>query len=126
MGEGSQARRAAKRPKSEEALPREILRLFWDLDASSLRWEQHQDQIIGRILASGPWDTIQWLRRRVGDPAVRDWIGRHQGRGLSAQQLRFWELILGLPRRAVDAWLQGPQRGVWDHRTRSWPSTPRS
>jgi hypothetical protein len=121
-------RRARVRPpqRSTRALPSELLELFWDLDAGALSFEQDRDLIIGRVLASGPWDAVQWLRRQLGDPALRDWIEGHQGRGLSRQQLRFWELILGLPHRVVDAWVQSAERGVWDHRTRSWPSIPRS
>ncbi len=108
------------------ALPPELSQLFWDLDAKRLRWDQDQHLIIGRVLTSGSWQLVQWLRRRLGDPALRDWIERRQGRGLSPQQLRFWELILGLGHREVDAWLRSAQRSVWDQRNRSWPSTPRS
>jgi hypothetical protein len=121
--------RARVRPgpqTSREALPSELLDLFWDFDAKTLSLEQDRDLIISRVLASGPWDAVQWLRKRLGDTALRDWIERHQGRGLSRQQLRFWELMLGLPHRAVDRWMQCAERGIWDHRTRSWPSTPKS
>jgi hypothetical protein len=126
VDEKPRARRRPQRKAGTTALPAELLDLFWDFDARTLTWEKDRDLIIGRVLASGPWDAVQWLRRKLGDPALRDWIERHQGRGLSRQQLRFWELILGLPRREVDAWLQSAERGVWDHRTRTWPSTPRS
>jgi hypothetical protein len=122
----SGARIRAGRQKSTEALPPELLPLFWEFDARTLSLEQDRDLIIGRVLASGPWDAVQWLRKRLDDPALRDWIERHQGRGLSRQQLRFWELILGLPHRAVNAWIKSAERGAWDDRTRSWPTTPRS
>ncbi|HEY8019803.1 MAG TPA: hypothetical protein VIH93_01805 [Thermoanaerobaculia bacterium] len=74
--------------------------------------------IIGRILASGPWETVKWLRSALGDDAIRGWIEKHDGRGLSPQQLRYWQLVLGIPRRRVDAWLQDERRQVWDRRAR--------
>ena len=126
MNAKSRAQGERERQGGVEPLPPDLRRLFWDLDPNSLRWERDQHLIIGRILSSGPWNTVQWLRRRLGDPALRGWIERHEGRGLSPQQLRFWELILGLRHRDVDLWLRNPRRGVWDRRTRSWPSTPRS
>jgi hypothetical protein len=71
--------------------------------------------VVGRVLIDGDWDAVQWLRKQAGDAVLRDWIERHEGRGLSRQQLRFWELILKLPASQVDAWLAARQPG-WDDR----------
>jgi hypothetical protein len=91
--------------------------LFWDYDFGDLSWEKDRDLITARVLTSGTWEAVTWLRSRLGDQALREWIGRHQGRGLSPQQLRFWELILGLPHRQVNAWLAAEGRQIWDKRT---------
>lgn len=98
------------------SLPASVRKLFWDTDARSLRWDRHRDAITGRILATGTWDDVAWLRKKVGDPALRAWILRHEGRGLTPQQLRFWQLLLDLPRRQVDHWLRSESRQVWDRR----------
>ena len=97
-------------------LPERLRPLFWDHDFSQLDWQRHRDFVIGRILEAGPWDTICWLRKEVGDETLRDWIERHRGRSLSSQQLRFWQLILDLPAETVDAWLQTPERKIWENR----------
>lgn len=104
------------RPSSSSSLPPAIRALFWDRDGRKLSWEKDRDLILGRVLAVGTWDDIQWLRRLAGDGGVRDWLLRRRGGGLSPQQLRFWELILSLPRQEVDAWLKEPGRQVWDRR----------
>ena len=98
-------------------LPAPVRKLFWDTDVRALRWDRHREAIIGRVLASGTWADVTWLRKTVGDPALHEWILRHEGRGLTPQQLRFWELILDLPRREVDRWLRSPSRQIWDHRS---------
>lgn len=98
-------------------LPNSVKALFWDVDPSDLRWDQHRDFMIGRILSSGPWATVQWLRKTQGDEVVRSWIERYEGRGLSPKQLRFWELILGIPSDRVDPWVEREERGVWGRRT---------
>jgi hypothetical protein len=72
--------------------------------------------VIGRILAAGDWEAVRWLLRRLPSPARRAWLERQRGAGLSARELRFWELVLGLPRRQVDTWLADPARQVWEGR----------
>jgi hypothetical protein len=99
-----------------ECLPQRLRALFWDQDFTQLDWQRHRDFVIGRILEAGPWEAIGWLRKEVGDDAVREWIERHRGRSLSGEQLRFWQLILDLPAETVDVWLQSPERKVWEHR----------
>jgi hypothetical protein len=87
--------------------------LFWDCDVSPDSWESHRSFVIRRVLTDGTWEQVCWLRRAIGDRAIRDWIVEHRGRSLSAQQIRFWELILELPAAAVDAWLSDPMRRLW-------------
>jgi hypothetical protein len=99
-------------------LPAMLRALFWDYDFKALTWENDRNLIIARVLASGGWDAVTWLRSHLGDRALRDWIERRQGRGLSPQQLRFWELILGLPHRQVNAWLATEGRKIWEKRAR--------
>ena len=105
-----------KSPRGGE-LPESIQQLFWDQDPRALRWGRDRQAIIGRVLSAGSWDSVSWVRRRAGDEALRDWIEASRGRGLSPRQLRYWQLILGIPARRVNAWLRDDARQVWDHRT---------
>lgn len=99
-------------------LPAKLRALFWDYDFAALTWGDDCDLIIGRVLAAGNWEAVTWLRSRVGDRALRDWIEQHQGRGLSPQQLYFWELVVGLPHRQVNRWLAAEGRQIWQERVR--------
>ena len=97
-------------------LPRGLKNLFWDYHFHGLTWEEDQDLIISRILTSGHWKAVVWLRSRVGDQCLKEWIQRHQGGGLSPQKLRFWEIILGLPHHQVSIWLSEERRKIWEKR----------
>jgi hypothetical protein len=97
-------------------LPQRLRPLFWDYDFARLSWRADSDLITARILAVGDWESVRWLRRRLPNAALAEWLQRRQGAGLSPKQLRFWQLILELPRRAVDAWLADPARQVWEGR----------
>jgi hypothetical protein len=81
-----------------------------------LTWEDDRDLIIARVLASGTWEAITWLRACLGEQGLREWIERRRGRGLSPRQLRFWEVMLDLPHGQVNAWLRAEGRKIWDQR----------
>lgn len=109
---------AKSRPRPSARLPAFVRSLFWDCDRRTVCWREHKDFVIGRVLGSGTWEAVQWLRKQLGDSAVREWLLCRRGRGLSPRQVRFWELVLDLPRREVDAWLRDEARQVWDQRIR--------
>jgi hypothetical protein len=81
-----------------------------------LTWKEDADLISARILSVDDWEAIRWLLQMLPKPALKDWLQRRRGAGLSDRQLRFWEVILELPRRQVNAWLAGPARQVWERR----------
>ncbi|MEW6750463.1 MAG: hypothetical protein AB1505_05730 [Candidatus Latescibacterota bacterium] len=99
------------------ALPERLRPLFWDVPFEALTWPRDRDFVVGRVLAQGTWDDIRWLRARVRDEGLSAWILTHAGRGLSPQQLRFWELLLDLPQEQVNAWLADEGRQAWERRT---------
>ncbi|HZU36325.1 MAG TPA: hypothetical protein VFA18_10480 [Gemmataceae bacterium] len=90
--------------------------LFWDYPFRKLSWAEDRDLVTSRVLAVGDLDALRWLRRRLGDDALRQWLEHRRGAGLSRRQLRFWELILHIPRRTVNSWLADESQRIWDQR----------
>ena len=97
-------------------LPDMLKPFFWDCDFSSLSWEQHGDFIIRRLLQSGSWQALRWLRAEVGDPELRRWIEQRHGSGLSPRQLRYWEIVLDLPHPKVTRWVRASTDQPWQRR----------
>jgi hypothetical protein len=95
------------------SLPAMMRPLFWEYNFRSLSWEKDRNLVVSRILSSGAWQTVCWLRTRMGDADLAQWIIRRRGRGLSAKQLRFWELVLDLPHDEVDVWLVNGDQTYW-------------
>ena len=93
------------------ALPESLRPFFWDCCFEDLDGERDRDFVISRILVSGSWAAIRWVRQNYGDAAIHDWIMRRRGRGLSSRQLRLWELLLELPEADVAEWLSTPEIG---------------
>jgi uncharacterized protein DUF6922 len=78
--------------------------LFWDYEFAALSCEDDRDLIMARVLISGDWAAVTWLCSHTGDRALREWLEQHHGGGMSPRRLRFWEVILELPHRRVNAW----------------------
>ena len=94
-------------------LPEALRPLFWDCRFEAVSWTDHRDFVIGRILAHGLWPDIRWLRKEIGGKGVRDWLQRTHGRPLDARRLRYWQAMLRVPRREVDAWLAERDGQPW-------------
>jgi hypothetical protein len=112
------SRRASRAAGS---LPARLRPFFWDHDFDALSWNRDRDLVIARLLTRGTWTAQNWLRAKLGDDALREWIVAHRGRSLSPRQLRFWQLILALPDDRVSAWIEGKRASVWFSRTRDAP-----
>jgi hypothetical protein len=107
---------AARKTRPSERLPPALRALFWDLEARRLDWARDHDLIVSRVLAQGGWREAIVLRRRVGDEGLREWILEHDARGLSPAQVRFWELVLDLPKAKADRWVRAARASVWGKR----------
>lgn len=101
-----------------DSLPDSLRRYFWETDRESVSWEHDRDYIVARLLAVGDLDAIRWLRRQLGDEPLRGFLVRRRCRGLSPQQMRFWEIVLDLPHGEVTAWIEEARRSPWTDRAR--------
>jgi hypothetical protein len=93
-----------------------LKKFFWDCDFSSLNWDSHRDFIIRRILTEGDWEALRWLRTEVGDEDLRLWLIRHEARGLSPRQTRYWALILDIDPVLTDKWVSTARQLIWSRK----------
>ena len=97
-------------------LPRHVLELFWEYDKKKITWRNDSDLVIGKVLQNGQWQSIKWLIKAAGHNGLRKWFIRHQGAGLEAKKLRFWQLVLELPSELVDKWVEAFFANPWSTR----------
>lgn len=102
--------------QGKSGLPKQLRPLFWDYEFSQLSLVKDRDLIIRRVLSNGSWDAVRWLRKRLGDRELREWLIARRGRGLTPRQLRFWGVLYDLPARQVNQWVKTAQNGVWAKR----------
>jgi hypothetical protein len=97
-------------------LPSSLKKFFWDYDFHRLNWKNDRDLIVGRILSSGDWEAVIWLRSQIDVVELKRWITDHRGAGLNPQKLRFWELILHISHHLINSWLNDQERMIWAKR----------
>ena len=101
---------------SYEPLPKSLKPYFWDYPFSKLSLSRDRDLIIRRVLVSGSWESVTWLKKKIGDENLKKWLITHEGRGLSPRQLRYWALIFDLPDQQVNKWIQITAENPWGKR----------
>lgn len=98
-------------------LPEQLRACFWDYDPERLSWERSRHTIVLRLIEKGGMAAVLWLRVHMSDDEIRDFIVRRRGRGIDPRRLRFWSLLVGIPRDEVDGWIEAARRNPWHNRT---------
>lgn len=80
--------------------------MFWDRDPASIHPRVHRPFVIQRILSSGGLASLRWLRSLASDEELRLHIQSREGREIEPRRLRYFELILDLPKREVSGWIR--------------------
>lgn len=99
-------------------LPDRLQQYFWEYPDETLDWEHHRHTVVLRLLQAGGMDAVEWLRQQMSDDEIRDFIVHRQGRGIDPRRLRFWALVLAIPRAEVDRWISEARSNPWSRRTR--------
>lgn len=114
---GSKGTTTTNAERGQAALPDSLHRYFWEYGSDQLTLDSSRYTILKRLLEAGGWDAVNWLRANVDDDELRGFIVRRQGRGINPKRLRFWGLVLGLPRSQVDQWIAAQGSNPWARRT---------
>jgi hypothetical protein len=83
-----------------------------------LSLSRDRELVVRRILAEGGLLHVRFIRRNIGDEAIRDVLVSSQARGLSPQRIRFWQLLLDLPAKVANAWVREARGETWARRRR--------
>lgn len=52
--------------KGSPALPAFLRPILWEYEFADLSWEADRDTIVFKILSSGDWNSVRWLRSELG------------------------------------------------------------
>jgi hypothetical protein len=81
-------------------IPPSLTKFFWDADVSQLKFPEHQNYVLGKLMLYGDVPSIQWILRTFNQETVRRYIETKGERTLDKNSFRFWNKVL----RMDDLW----------------------
>lgn len=90
-------------------LPARLRQFFWDVDFDQLTWRNHPEFITSRLLVAGDLWATRWLRSRLGDVALAEFIVATKARGLRPEQITFWSALFKLSKKTEKTLLNQPR-----------------
>lgn len=109
---------AASAPQRAVELPRVLWHHFPDLAPERLRLPADRDTLLARLLGTAQLEAVRWLRANVPAEELAEFLRTREGAGLDPKSLRFWGVLLDLPRWEVDRWIARTANDPWATRTR--------
>jgi hypothetical protein len=98
--------------ENTKKLPELLRPLFWQYSFGKLRLMRDKNLIIFHILSSGGKKHKNWLRQRIGDKAIREWLENRRGRGLMIYQMKPW-----IQTKTANRWVaMDPNAQLWENR----------
>jgi hypothetical protein len=97
-------------------LPASLMKHFQEYDSARLSWTHSRHTIVLRLLQAGGLEAVLWLREHMTDEEIQDFITRRRGRGIEPRRLRFWGIVLNIPRPQVDDWIAAVRSDPWQRR----------
>ncbi len=93
-------------------LPTRLRPLFPGYHFEEITLPEQLDLVMLHVLSQGGPEDRRWLVRRVGDEAIRQWIVKHRGLGLTVPQMIPW-----VAERTARRWQRAnPAARFWEER----------
>jgi hypothetical protein len=104
--------RAAAEARWSGRLPELLRPAFWQYKLEELHFDEHRNLVMIHVLTTGNAEQVAWLRRRLGDEAIEEWIRERRARGLTVEQVSAW-----IPPATVRKWHRAdPNSATWEAR----------
>ena len=81
-------------------IPPALKKFFWDADFSQLTFPEHENYVLGKLMAYGDLASIHWILRTFDRGTVSRYFMKKGRYALDRKSYLFWEKVL----RMDDLW----------------------
>jgi hypothetical protein len=78
------------------SLPPFVVRLLWDVDASSVDLRRDRALVLERVMSRGTWEAMKWLRATYPQVELAEFVRTQGARKLSPRDRAYWGLVCGV------------------------------
>lgn len=91
--------------KDGSHIPEFLFPLFWEYEPENIHIVRHADFVMGRIMETGTWESMLWLRRTYSRERLISFLEKRGRRVLPPRELNYWALISGISREKREDWV---------------------
>ena len=77
-------------------IPPAFKKFFWDADFAQLKFPEHQNYVLGKLMAYGDIDAIRWILGAFDRAAIRQYLEKKGAVALDRKSYLFWEKVLAM------------------------------
>jgi hypothetical protein len=81
-------------------VPPAFKKFFWDADFAKLKFPEHENYVLGKLMAYGDLASIKWILRTYEHGTISRYLEKRGKHTLGKQSFLFWRKIL----RMEDLW----------------------
>ena len=81
-------------------IPPAFRKFFWDADFAKLKFPEHENYVLGKLMAYGDLAAIHWIIRAFDRGLVSRYLEKKGTYALDRKSYLFWEKVL----RMEDLW----------------------
>ena len=81
-------------------IPPAFKKFFWDADFAKLKFPEHENYVLGKLMAYGNLASIRWIIRAFDRGTISRYLEKKGTYALDRKSYLFWEKVL----RMEDLW----------------------
>ena len=86
--------------QQNKQIPPAFKKFFWDTDFTKLKFPEHQNYVLGKLMAYGDLASIRWILRTFDHGTIRRYLEKKGEYTLDKKSYLFWNKVL----RMEDLW----------------------
>jgi hypothetical protein len=83
-------------------IPQAFKKFFWDADFAKLKFPEHRNYVLGKLMVYGDLDSIKWILDTFDRGTISRYLEKRGERTLDKKSYIFWTKIL----RMEELWHQ--------------------
>ena len=82
--------------KTLNALPQSFRMFFWDGDYDKLKFPEHENYVLQKLMMYGNLESIAWIMRNVDRETIGMYLARKGKNTLDRRSYQFWVAVHGM------------------------------